>query len=602
MSAVALLSACGTSREEEVVGRTTQAVEAANYEVSLGFPQGRALVGIALHATESLRLADGVILQDSKGLPASAINLGTGSLEVGSEARAGSLLSGGGIWLRSRSVVAGDAQAAGSISQQDGVVVQGSLAPNTPLGTLQTLGFAVVFPSAVGGVSLEPDQQGTLAPGSYDHLVLKSRAVVSLNAGVWHLNRLQLEPQAKLRVNTTAGPVIIYVRDFLDFKGKIEKTGPTGSFLLGYFGTSQISLEAPFDGTLVAPSAALRLAPVGTPGHRGSFFARQIDAAEARSTITFEPFQYWAALTGLQKCVDAIPRPNASVPASQRELGYQRDIARYCSMPGADSCRIEIASRVNVDYTDAAFALILENVSPSSYLAFIRDRSRKEQALAADSASAQAFCEGADDDLDLVPNDRDACPSTPPLTATFDDGCTDPDQPPAPSAEDMKKVFEGGTIMADPRCNGIGMLPKAPKGGFYWPSDLAKGVFVFASRPENQPAACPLWYMLDLDTAGPGPDGTPEARRYSVVFPSTDAQTALMGSTTHTVPPGIVQFQARPTDAGLRGVLGRIMLVGRGVVKYRLSIMNGNGARSPWSDWTVPSTRSCAELGLNCGG
>ena len=67
LSIVAVLSACGTSREEEAVGRTTQAVEAANYEISLGFPQGRALVGIALHAQESLRLADGVILQDAKG-------------------------------------------------------------------------------------------------------------------------------------------------------------------------------------------------------------------------------------------------------------------------------------------------------------------------------------------------------------------------------------------------------------------------------------------------------------------------------------------------------------------------------------------------------
>jgi hypothetical protein len=92
----------------------------------------------------------------------------------------------------------------------------------------------------------------------------------------------QREKRGVLDLNTSAGPVIIYVRQSLNFKSTIRINGADRSFFLSYFGTGATSTESPFKGTIVAPNAALRLAPVGSAGHHGSFFAKSIDAAEAR--------------------------------------------------------------------------------------------------------------------------------------------------------------------------------------------------------------------------------------------------------------------------------------------------------------------------------
>ncbi len=76
------------------------------------------------------------------------------------------------------------------------------------------------------------------------------------------------------------------------------------------------------DGTLVAPRATLGLAPVGTSvGHRGSFFARTIDAAEARSKLTFEPFDYWYELRDIRPLAACAMRFKS--PAGNALLGYE---------------------------------------------------------------------------------------------------------------------------------------------------------------------------------------------------------------------------------------------------------------------------------------
>lgn len=86
------------------------------------------------------------------------------------------------------------------------------------------------------------------------------------------------------------------------------------------------------------------------------------------------------------------------------------------------------------------------------------------------------------------------------------------------------------------------------------------------------------------------------ARRYYVAFMDREETTALLG-TPKPVPPGVIQFNASPTDAGSRGWLGQ---AGGGRVRFRVRTMHGGGVYSPWSVWKLTSSADCAVLGFQC--
>ena len=120
---------------------------------------------------------------------------------------------------------------------------------------LPNLDFKVAFPTSdQGAVDVEPGLQRTLAPGAYSDVVVKSRATLSLKTGTYFFNSLDLEPQAKVSTTSKTGPIIIYVRQGLIFRGSFSEQGG-GVPRVFVFGTSMVSLEAPFLGTLVAPNA-----------------------------------------------------------------------------------------------------------------------------------------------------------------------------------------------------------------------------------------------------------------------------------------------------------------------------------------------------------
>lgn len=314
-------SSCDKSSEPETTSAVEQAV-GATYTVKLGFPEGFGYPNTAFLASNSLRLADAIEVRDAAGVPASLVNSGTGSLELGAEAKTGTVVSGGPIVLRSRSIVAGRVQAGATLTRQDGVVIRDAVESNHPLGLLKNLVFTAQFPPATVGVFVNNDGHASRTPGSYTDVLVRSRGTLKLTAGKYYFTSLTLEPQARLELDTSAGPVMVFTEVGLDFRGQVVNRGKPRSFLLAHMGDSSLSLESPFDGTLLAPRAALRLAPVGSSvGHRGSFFARSIDAAEARSKVTFEPFDYWYELLDIHPLVSCALR--FKWPAGNALLGYE---------------------------------------------------------------------------------------------------------------------------------------------------------------------------------------------------------------------------------------------------------------------------------------
>lgn len=261
-------------------------------------------------------------------------------------------------------------------------------------------------------------------------------------------------------------------------------------------------------------------------------------------------------------------------------------------MPGVSECLIDLTSRVNVDYTLAAGALFAEQVTPAQYLAIVRDRTRKLRAAEDDPARAHALCSGADSDGDLIPDSLDKCPNTPELTATDDDGCTDPNLPPAPNPDSVREVIQQGGFIINPACSGALLMPKIPAGAFYRPANVQLGSFILSGRVTNQPPGCPIWYFFDIEEKPAGQ----ELRRYTVAFMAREEVTAFVGLP-RPVPAGFIQFNPQPTDAGTRGMLGRPG--GRGL-RFRVQAMNGAGMKSGWSGWKGTTCNDCYALGLKC--
>src|SRR5262249_52107655 len=81
-------------------------------------------------------------------------------------------------------------------------------------------------------VDLLPFETVTAAPGAYSELRASPQSVLRLASGRYDLERLAIARGARLVFDTSSGPVLLYVRDALDFSGVIEETGGSGRLLV----------------------------------------------------------------------------------------------------------------------------------------------------------------------------------------------------------------------------------------------------------------------------------------------------------------------------------------------------------------------------------
>lgn len=250
-----------------------------------------------------------------------------------------------------------------------------------------------------------------------------------------------------------------------------------------------------------------------------------------------------------------------------------------CGGPGIDACEARVQGSINADRFLAAQRIAAEQLSPAQYLAVIRDRTHKLELLRADGGAHLCDLLGSDADGDYVADADDACPGTPPLTPTHDDGCTDPTLPDAPPAALVKQGLQGMNLLLDPRCDGT--VPKTP--GITLTAVTFPGVdfdnpkekeFWFRVAP-TQPAGCGEFY--EMEVLYRAPDGTLET--WYLVFPSARG-------TSHG--PETIGFSTLRTDAGTYGAFTRSKAFvdvnnSGAVTQYRLRTTNYAGLRSNWS-------------------
>jgi hypothetical protein len=309
-------------------------------QLSISLPNGLGLLGVGLSASDSLRIADRVTMTAPSAGFDSAINTGTVATDVGTDTHLINVISQSALTIHDRSALSGFAESASTVSLINGATAAGGTLQHTPITPLQVFSWTINVPASSGNIDLEPGQtRPALAPGSYGDVAVKSGAVLPLAAGTFFFNSLDVEPQAVL--NVSAGPVFLYVATNLLLKGTINAGAQDARFFLGYLGTGQVSLESAFTGTIVAPNAMLRFAPISTGTFTGQFFARDVDV-EPADILVLKPFLGWGTLFPLPEPTSSNVHPSVTCIAQQSSntflalFGYFND--------ALDSVRVRVGA------------------------------------------------------------------------------------------------------------------------------------------------------------------------------------------------------------------------------------------------------------------
>ncbi len=245
----------------------------------------RVTVSACAAAGLSLEVGNGASLRDAAGNPMALMVL-EGNLHVGGLSEVGAVVAAGDVQIDGGSTVAGSVTAGGTITVQSGASagprlehqdLQLPVAPSIKAHFPETcLGGVVQFWAGEGDVYL--------SPGCYSEITVGSRTRVHLGAGAYATRRLSLEPDS---VFVADEPVGLLVKDALTYRGKSVTTqGAPNPLNIGYFGSSQANIEAPFTGTVLAPNATLTLGGNAGQIFKGRFYGRRLEVRAGLGVVT----------------------------------------------------------------------------------------------------------------------------------------------------------------------------------------------------------------------------------------------------------------------------------------------------------------------------
>lgn len=291
---VAALSACSSEEGPEASSKTqlVEAVTPYSFQVVLPQGEGRALLSASNRLTINGNGSVGLT-----GTLSTVAGFGAGgqtNVQAGAKIHA-NLLSVAPVMLNSQSIIYGFAKSSGAVQLQDSTPqVLGGTTSNTPVVS-QNKTFSVDWPDQPGtdfvryaaNGSLPPNGNPgeSLAPGNYGKFELHDRNRITLTAGQYFFTSFTLYSQAEVRIDSTSGPVQIFVSGSINSQGKIlpaiNASGTPivteGQVLLATRGAGQVILTGSFSGTVVAPNAEIRLnAPNNGGQHKGSFYGKDV--------------------------------------------------------------------------------------------------------------------------------------------------------------------------------------------------------------------------------------------------------------------------------------------------------------------------------------
>lgn len=298
-----VISGCSQPQSKEPARSAADQELTGTQTLSLSLPSGAALNDVAVGANGSLAVSDRTKLVTRSGLRAALSNVGSTSTNIGADTDVGSLYSQADVMLRERARVDGFVRTAGTVAEQNAVVITGGRQEHATLAPINNLIWKVTLPPAGSSFSVEPDQRWTIPPGSYGDVSVKSRAHLALSSGTYFFSSLNNEPQAVFELDTRSAPIIVYSTGGFTFKGSNAFQGDDASVLWVSLATSQVAVESAFTGTIIAPNGSIRLAPLAGPSYRGTFFARDL-LIEAGDQVTLDPFKHWELIFPVKPIIE----------------------------------------------------------------------------------------------------------------------------------------------------------------------------------------------------------------------------------------------------------------------------------------------------------
>ena len=284
----------------------------------------------------------------------------------------------------------------------------------------------------------------------------------------------------------------------------------------------------------------------------------------------------------IRQCVEtaqqwAIGAQHRSVKPNTIDDGLQQRIAACIAGGSITRAQSACVGLVNTDYVLLAQALVAGKLSPVEYVEGVRDRSRKMDQCLRSKVWALGIMQ-QDRDGDLVPDAKDRCLDTKPLTPTDLEGCPTAVNAPSPveqtlnvpSKEEVKVVLDHLNFVADPHCLGA-LPPTVPT-----PTDFTYALLTHAptsleikfGRVINQPNKCPVLYeVLVHGEQGDGPNLESATMRF--VFRAQDEIIIPLD-------PNFISIRKEFSGGGP---------IATPALRWKIRAMNGNGIASPWSEY-----------------
>ena len=201
--------------------------------------------------------------------------------EIGADSSIlGSVRAMGTVLLRDRAIVDGDVVSGSTITRQNGVVITGTLSPNTPVPGL-TIPTKTVTPGATD-ISVGNGQSSTPNPGSYRDVTAFAGATITLRTGRYQLRKLNIQAGAvRLILNVQAGPIDIDVTEDLQIGDRtiVEVIGGASANLVRFYShqTTQARLGtdvAGFQGVVTVPRGEFLI--FSRTDVRGAIFGKRV--------------------------------------------------------------------------------------------------------------------------------------------------------------------------------------------------------------------------------------------------------------------------------------------------------------------------------------
>ncbi len=185
-------------------------------------------------------------------------NAGTQGTTLGQSSNFGSIVSRAPVIIGSLTHVHGLLQTESVLVADSTVVIDGPTTQNTAV-VLPVLQVSANFPTTVlNPISLGTNAHASAAPAYYRSITLGGGSQLTVTAGVYFTDSLDLETNSKIIVDATNGPVVFWVKNSFIFKGAfVDKAGVFPRIWVGYLGTTGVTLVTPYQGSLVAPNAQI---------------------------------------------------------------------------------------------------------------------------------------------------------------------------------------------------------------------------------------------------------------------------------------------------------------------------------------------------------